>query len=176
MCSDLNQKKKQVGNLICILLSKVIQPISYCYKMKNAKLPRIGALTIFFVASTFIFSSCSKKVHFVKSAKVPAAQGTVKITKTNNNNYEIDIKIYHLAEPSRLIPPKEAYVVWMRSEKNLEKNLGQITTSSGLLSKKLKSSFTTVTPFSPVKVYITAEDEANIQHPYGEVVLSTDTF
>lgn len=128
------------------------------------------------VAVLLASESCSRKTNFLTSTEVPAAQGDVKVTKSSNNNFEIKISIMHLAEPDRLKPPKETYLVWMETENNLTKNLGQIESSSGFLSKKLKASFKTVTPFNPVKVFITAEDETNIQYPRGIVVLSTGNF
>ncbi len=143
--------------------------------MKNLKNISLIIYIILFVITVTI-SSCSKKISFLKSSHVPAARGTAKISKTSNNNYEINIKIKHLAAPSRLQPAKEAYIVWINTENNQILNLGEITSSTGFLSDKLKSSFTTVTPFNPVKVFISAENEARIQHPFGEIVLSTDTF
>ena len=126
--------------------------------------------------ATVIFESCSRKTSFLISAEVPAAQGDVKITKSSNNNYEINVKIRHLAEPDRLKPPKEVYVVWMETENNRTENLGQIESSSGFLSKQLKASFTTVTPYNPVKIFITAEEGAKIQYPQGAIILTTDNF
>lgn len=133
-------------------------------------------LLIVLVVASVLNQSCSRKTNFLVSSEVPAAEGDVKISKSKFNNFEIKINILHLAEPERLKPPKAAYVVWIETENNLTKNLGQIESSSGFLSKKLKISFKTVSPFNPVKVYITAEDRPNIQYPQGIVVLTTDNF
>ena len=131
----------------------------------------IGVLVV-----TLTFTSCSRKTSFLISNEVPAAEGNVKVKKSSNNNYEINVKIRHLAEPDRLKPPKEVYVVWMETENNRTENLGQIQSSSGFLSKQLKASFTTVTPYNPVKIFITAEKGAKIQYPQGVVILTTDNF
>ena len=81
-----------------------------------------------------------------------------------------------LAEPKRLSPPRQMYVVWMETEQNGTKNIGQLNTSSGMFSKTLKSSLKTVSSFKPTKIFITAEDDASIQYPGGQRVLNTDSF
>ncbi|MEP7109765.1 MAG: hypothetical protein ABI760_17345 [Ferruginibacter sp.] len=133
-------------------------------------------LTIAGAMMVFYFSSCARKVSFQTSSVVPAAQGRVKVKKDNNNNYGIKISITNLAEPSRLQPPKNTYVVWMQTASNGTKNIGQINSSTGFLSSKLKASFESVSSFKPIKIFITAEDDAAIQYPGMEVVLSTDKF
>ena len=124
----------------------------------------------------FIFSSCARKISFQTSTFVPAAEGTVKVKKDKNNNYRISVAISNLAEPTRLQPSKNTYVVWMDTDNNRIKNIGQINSSTGFLSQKLKASFETVSSFKPIKIFITAEDDAAIQYPGMQVVLSTDHF
>ena len=126
------------------------------------------------VMMLFYFSSCSRKASFQTSSIVPAAKGSVK--KDKNSNYQIKISITNLAEPKRLQSSKETYVVWLQTDNNLIKNIGQINSSTGFLSSKLKASFQTVSSFKPNKIFITAEDDATIQYPGSQVVLSTDNF
>jgi hypothetical protein len=54
--------------------------------------------------------------------------------------------------------------------------MGQINTSKGALSKTSKSSFKTVSPSKPTKIFITAEDETLLQEPGRHLVLSTERF
>lgn len=122
------------------------------------------------------FSSSARKISFQTSTVVPAAEGTVKVKKDKNNNYRISVAISNLAEPTRLQPSKNTYVVWMDTDNNRIKNIGQINSSTGFLSQKLKASFETVSLFKPIKIFITAEDDAAIQYPGMQVVLSTDHF
>jgi hypothetical protein len=147
------------------------------------KVKRINGLTMNILLGVLIamlilsFYSCATKAKFLNSSVAPAARGTVKVTKDNNNNNVIKIAIYNLSEPDRLDPPKQFYVVWMVTEQdNLTKNIGQITTSSGLLSKNLKASFETVSSFKPTRIFITAENEANVQYPGWPEILSTNNF
>lgn len=119
------------------------------------------------------FSSCARKMSFQTSSVVPAAKGTVKIKKDKNNNYKIDLNIMRLASPDRLNPPKDLYVVWMNTDNNAAKNIGQIKTSSGFLSNTLKSSLETVSTTNPTGFFITSENDGNVQYPSGQVVLKT---
>lgn len=122
-------------------------------------------------------SSCSTiKASFLNSAVVPAAIGDVKVKKDANDNYSIKIEIDNLAEPNRLTPPKLTYIVWLETNNSVVKNIGQIKTSTSLLSSKLKASFESVSAFKPSKIFITAEDDLNIQYPLGIVVLTTNNF
>lgn len=121
----------------------------------------------------FTINSCARKMSFQTSSVVPAAEGTVKIKKDKNNNYNIDLNLRRLASPDRLNPPKDFYVVWMNTEGNAAKNIGQIKTSSSLLSKTLKSSLQTVSTTAPTGFFITAESDGNVQTPGGQVVLKT---
>ena len=127
-------------------------------------------ITILLVSS---FCSCAKKIMFEQSSIVPGAEGSVKITKDKNSNYSIHIDVLHLAEPKRLQPAKSVYLVWMQADDNSTKNIGILNSSSSLLSKTLKASLHTVTPFKPTRIYVTAEDDSKITFPAGETVLTT---
>ena len=147
-------------------------------KMKNLRSLVAGKnIWMITVALMLIyFSSCAKKISFQTSTVAPAATGTVKVTKDGNKNYAIKISLSNLAQPNRLEPAKNTYVVWMETQNNGTKNIGQINSSTGFLSRKLKASFATVSSFKPEKIFITAENEANIQYPGGQLVLSTNKF
>lgn len=146
--------------------------------MKTIKSKRLSktlyAVAAFFFAIVILQSCGTSKYNFSTSSVVPAAEGKVKVKKDGNSNYKISLDVMRLAEPQRLSPSKSMYIVWMETEQNGRKNIGQLKTSSGFLSKTLKSSLTTVSSFKPSGFFITAEDDASIQYPAGEVVLRTD--
>jgi len=135
---------------------------------------------IFSIALIFLLvlslASCARKISFQTSSVVPAAEGSVKVKKDNNNNYSIDLNVIRLADPKRLEPSKNTYVVWIETAENGSKNIGSLNTSSSMFSKTLKSSLKTVSPFKPVSLFITAEDNADIQYPGTQVVLRTNRF
>ena len=130
-------------------------------------------LGLFVIMLTASFTSCSKKVAFQTSTIVPAARGDVKVTKDENKNYLIQIKLENLAEVKRLDSSKEAYVVWMETEDSMVKNIGQIKSDSKFLSSKLKATFETVTPLKPTKIFITAENDSEVQYPNNQIILTT---
>ncbi len=138
----------------------------------------LNILLFSFSAMLVMFSctSCSTKAAFLTSSVVPAARGDVKVTRDNNKNYVIQMDIVNLAEPERLQPPKKLYVVWMVTDQKLTKNIGQIESSSGAFSNKLKADFKTSSAFKPVKIFITAEDDANVQYSSSTIVLATSNF
>ncbi|MCF8362182.1 MAG: hypothetical protein K9G70_06115 [Prolixibacteraceae bacterium] len=140
----------------------------------NTKRSRNIILTFIMVLMVSAFSSCATRAVFLSSAVVPAAKGTVTVKEDDNNNYRIKVDIKNLAASQSLTPPKNAYVLWLLTENNASKNIGQIISSTGSMSSKLKASFETVSPEKPSKIFITAEKEADIQSPDSAVVLTTD--
>ena len=133
-------------------------------------------LGIFAAIIVFSVNSCATSVSFLNSSVVPAAQGTVKVKTDKNKNYVIQISLSNLVESTRLQPSKLTYIVWMVTDRELTKNIGQLNSSKGFMSKALKGSFKTVSSDKQVKIFITAEDDASIQYPGTPVVLSTDKF
>ena len=147
--------------------------------MKTIKLNTLKRnifLGVFAMMIILSFDSCTKKVDFLVSTVEPAARGTVQIKTDNNNNYVIKIQLSDLAEVKRLQPPKQSYVVWMVSDQNITKNIGQINSSTSLLSNKLEANFKTVSTLKPTKIFITAEVDPNVQNPGEPIVLTTDVF
>lgn len=140
------------------------------------KTPAFFKVISFVLAATLLLlaPSCAKKMVFARSGVVPAAVGSVKVKKDKNNNHTIQVSVSNLAPASQLSPPREAYVVWMVTESNGTKNIGQFTSSSGLLSKALKASLKTVTSFKPKSFFITAEDDGTVQYPVHPMVLTTN--
>ncbi len=138
------------------------------YATRNVSLGVIITLIVAFS------TSCATKMTFSTSSVVPAAQGSVKVSRDNNKNYVIKISITNLAEVERLQPQKQTYVVWMVTNDGLTKNIGQLNSSKSFLSKKLKASLKTVSSFNPVKIFITAENDPGVQYPGDQVILSTD--
>ncbi|MFD2935080.1 hypothetical protein [Spirosoma flavum] len=113
--------------------------------------------------------SCTPKMNFSASSIAPAATGDVKVKKDKNKNYLLQVNVRNLAEPQKLNPAKNKYLVWMESDDNSVSKLGQITPYSKILKGELKATTTS----KPNQVFITAEDNADGQYPDGQIVLTT---
>ncbi len=121
----------------------------------------------------FMLPSCSRKMTFETSQVVPAATGNISVKKSKNTNYLVDVKTTNLAKPQNLTPPKDVYVVWMRTVDNNVRNIGMIKTSSGMFSSALKGELKATATSKPTSFFITAENDGNIQYPGNVVVLQT---
>jgi hypothetical protein len=139
-------------------------------KTLNTKIIKNTIIGLSIVMMMASFGACSKKVVFLSSSVVPAAEGYVKVKKDGNENYAITLKVSNLAEVDKMQPPKKTYVVWMETDRGLTRNIGQLVSS-----RNLNANFETVSSFKPVKIFLTAEDKENVQYP-GNVVLSTAKF
>jgi hypothetical protein len=131
---------------------------------------------VFFLVVSFVFlqiyTSCAKSIEFENSSIVPAARGKVSVKKDKNDNYNIKLELSYLAEPDRLSPPKNFYVVWLSSDANqIPLNIGQIVGTS-----KLHVKFESVSSSKPKRVFVTAEDDVTTQYPSQYIVLETSKF
>ncbi len=131
---------------------------------------------MFMVAAIVFFASCAQTVKFQNSSVVPAAQGNVKVKQDDNNNYRIVVSIKDLADIERLDPSKKTYVVWMETRQGNTENIGQLKSSSSILSSQKKATLETVSSYEPLRVFVTAEHGTNVRYPDNQVILSTETF
>lgn len=132
--------------------------------------------SILVISVIICFASCARSINFNTSTLVPAAEGKIKIKQDKNKNYALKVDVKNLAEPGKLQPARSTYVVWMETEQNGVKNLGQLNSSNGVFSQALKASLETVTSFRPVSFFITAEDNGEMEYPGSQVVLRTDRY
>jgi len=131
---------------------------------------------IFILTMSLAFISCSKTVRFQNSTVVPGANASVSLSKDDNKNNHIEMTVTNLADPTRLTPPKKTFVVWMETKDNGIKNIGQLISETSYFSSARKATLTTSTPFKPVRFFVTAEDNADIQYPGAQLILTTSAF
>lgn len=124
-----------------------------------------------FLFAAILISACSKKIVFPVSEVLPAATAQVKIDKTDNNNYKMELEVENMAKPDRLNPPRKNYVVWMVTEKNGTINMGNLK-----INNKLNGSLEGATPFKPICFFVTAEDKQDVDTPSTQVVLDSEKF
>ena len=131
---------------------------------------------VFIIGMIVPFTSCAQKIKFMNSSVVPAAQGYIKVKRDKNKNYVIKLEVMDLADVERLQTSNVSYVVWMETDQGRTENLGQLNSSSGFMSKQMKASLETVSSYKPSKIYITAEENTNVQFPGDKAILTTDRF
>jgi hypothetical protein len=104
------------------------------------------------------------------SNKIPAAEGTVKVSPSQNNNTKVDLEVKHLARPEKVNPQAGTYMVW---QKSAEQN-GQIVPLGALnVDKDLTGHLQTVTPMKDFEIFVTAEPSATVAKPSGDKLLWT---
>lgn len=116
------------------------------------------------VAGVFmvLLTSCVSSATFPTSVITPAAEIVAKTKTDKNKNTIIEVTAKNLASAERLSPPRASYVVWISTEDNGTKNLGQLNSKNGR-----KAVLKATTPFKVKEIYITAEDQGNISFPAG---------
>lgn len=103
------------------------------------------------------------------SPKVPAAEGSVKFGKAANDNTSIDLEVKHLADPEKLTPPAQVYVVWIRPAAGAPaQNIGAL-----VVDKNLTGRLKTVTALHAFELLVTAESSRVPAEPTGEPLLTT---
>lgn len=124
-----------------------------------------------FIFAAILISACSKKVTFPVSDVVPAAEAVVRVEENDNKNYEIDLEVSNLASPDRLTPARRHYVVWMVTRKHGTINIGNLN-----INRKNNGELTTSTPYEPIRIFVTAEDDSKPVLPSTQVVLNSGDF
>ncbi|MFD0976088.1 hypothetical protein [Salinimicrobium gaetbulicola] len=124
-----------------------------------------------FIFMAILISACSKDIVFPTSEVVPAATAVLKIDQNKSENYEIKLSVENLATPDRLKPSRKNYVVWMVTKKHGTINIGNLR-----VNRKNKAELETVTPYEPIKVFITAEDGDEVVLPSTQVVMDSGKF
>jgi len=142
--------------------------------MKNSNVLKLSVLL--FVVLMMVMTSCSKHVAFQISPVAPAARGNVSMKIGKNENYHIKIDISNLAEVDRMQTPNKTYVIWLQTPADDYKNIGQLESSSNMVSSKLHASFETFTAFRPTKIFITAEESGSVYTPGSNLILTTNRF
>ncbi len=144
--------------------------------VKLISLTKNFSLTIVIIPFVFLLSACAKKTVFLTSTFLPTTSGSVKIGRDIKRRYVINIQLDNLTNPSNLQPPKTAYVVWMVTQNNTSKNIGQILYIDNIAYQKYVTTFKAVSSVKPLRVFITGENDPKVQTTVSQVVLSTDNF
>ena len=129
---------------------------------------RVAALLIAVFMVVGVAGCGKQKVPLPASMMLPAATGQAKVSKDDNGNTRVNVKVQHFAQPQRLQPPKSVYVVWVETPERDLYNLGQLR-----IKDNLEGEFTGITPFKVFQIVITAENYPTVTTPSSDVVLRT---
>jgi len=100
------------------------------------------------------------------SPDMPAAQGTVKFGKADNN-ISIYLVVKYMTEPQKLQPAASVYVAWVRADKDAAaQNIGALEVNASR-----KGTLKTVTPLHAFELFVTAEANGQIQAPTGHQIV-----
>jgi hypothetical protein len=111
--------------------------------------------------------SSDREYRMTASGSVPAATGTVKAKRDKaNGNTNLNIKVGHLANPSKLTPPANVYVVWVRPRGGDATRQGAIG-----LDNNLNGELNVVPTLKDFDLFITAEQNETVTMPSDYQVL-----
>ena len=121
-------------------------------------------LPILFSAITIamLSFSCANTAKFPVSTVTPAAEISATKSKDRNNNYIIQVSTKNMASADRLTPPMNNYSVWLVTDNDGTKNLGQLDNKNGR-----NGSLKATTPFDGKEIFITAEPKGDNAYPSG---------
>jgi hypothetical protein len=109
-----------------------------------------------------LLTSCATTAKFPVSTTVPGAEISATKKQDKNDNYIVEITARNLADPGRLNPPKKNYSVWLVEENGSTRNAGQLSSRGGK-----KTNLEISTPFNVKEIFITAEEQGNLNYPAG---------
>ncbi len=113
--------------------------------------------------------ACTPKMAFLNSTIAPAVSGNVRVKKDKNANYIVNVDVANLAPAKNLDPPKNTYLVWMESSDRSVRKLGQLSPAGRALEAKM----TATAVSKPDVVFVSAEDNADVEYPAGPTVITT---
>lgn len=112
---------------------------------------------------------CSSSQEMRSGYGVPASEGTVSATEGDNGNTKLEIRVKHLAVPSKLASDAKIYVVWVKPLDGDSQNVGALT-----LNDDLEGRLDTVTPHRQFLLSVTPEPNGQVAGPTHQPVFTTN--
>jgi hypothetical protein len=102
-----------------------------------------------------------------RSPEFPAASGTVSFRRGGDGDTGIDLRVRHMAEPDRLVPPGYVYVAWVRGGAEVPpQNLGVLE-----LDADRGAALRAATSLRRFTLFVTAESARDGAAPAGPPLL-----
>lgn len=121
------------------------------------------------IAMVSMLLGCNKPMAMTSAPGVPASQGTVKASKTDNGNTKIEIQVKHLAPPSKVASDASVYVVWLQPREGAKLNIGAL-----VLNNELEGKLETTTPHRQFQISVTPEPGGHVEAPTHDPVFTAD--
>ncbi len=96
-------------------------------------------------------------------------EGTVQATLGDNGNTTLQVRVKHLAQPSRVAEDASTYVVWIQPHNADIQNVGALRIDDDLIGK-----LDTKTPHRAFLLTVTPEPNGLMAHPTHKAVFSSD--
>lgn len=108
-----------------------------------------------------------KKYHLTNDPSNPAAVGDLEARRDKKNgNTELRLKVENLADPARLTPPANTYIVWVQARDGQPQKQGVI-----MVDKNFNGGMDATTTVRDGDLFITPEMSAIVTQPSGIQVL-----
>jgi hypothetical protein len=132
----------------------------------------IAPAILLVVATTMgcgMFGSGESKQPLSASSRNMAGEGTVTAKVGDNGNTDVEVRVKHLAPPSKLASDASTYVVWLQPRNSAIQNLGALEVDDNLMG-----TFDTTTPHRSFRLIITPEPSARMSEPSHDPVFTSE--
>jgi hypothetical protein len=145
--------------------------------MKSMKAVSHGSKSILAIACVLtlgvqgcgMFGSSDSKQPLQASAGNRTGQGTVDAKVGDNGNTDVEVRVKHLAEPSRVAADASVYVVWLKPRNAAIQNVGALELDTDLVGQ-----LNTTTPHRSFTLSVTPEPSSRMARPSHDAVFTSD--
>ncbi|MBL8715521.1 MAG: anti-sigma factor [Myxococcales bacterium] len=123
----------------------------------------------FVLGALLLTAACKQSQPMTASPTVPASQGTVTVSATDEGNTKVAVKVKHLAQPSKVEPDAAIYVVWIRPPSGELQSLGALK-----LDGDLDGTLEAVTPHRRFQLTVTPEPNQQVVGPSHPPVFTAE--
>src|SRR5580658_4024854 len=88
--------------------------------------------TLCLTAALLCAVAYAKNYPMAAASIVPGARGDIDVSKDNNGNTKLKMKVQHLANAENLTPPATVYIIWFRERDGNPENQGQLKVGKNL--------------------------------------------
>lgn len=116
-----------------------------------------------------ILASCSNTANFTVTNAAPETEIKAKTRVDEDNNKVLTINAKNLDSPESIDSSSRAYVVWIKTDENELRNLGELHSNN-----EETATFKAETRYEFSEILITAESRANVSEPTGTEIAKVE--